>query len=152
MPFSWRGGMALVSIVLGPQIRFRVKTVTRRRPLPCCRFRYLPLPTYQFRFHALPPCRSRCLLVLGPLAKNAFSPGSYYDHVTCHELHHLCRRRGFTGRDSKVVPKTRLSAMDAAERRRNRDAEVAMDTSGDSSVTQEECCRLVDPHLAFFCG
>ena len=71
-----------------------------------------------------------------------------YDHLTHDEFHQLCRRRGYAGKASKAVLKTRLSTMDSVARTRDREKEGAMDSSEDMPVTQEKRCRVECPHSA----
>ena len=43
-----------------------------------------------------------------------------YDRLTRDQTHDRCRRRGFRERDSKAVLETRLTSMDAAEKKREK--------------------------------
>ena len=55
--------------------------------------------------------------------------GSQYDHLTYDELHNLCKSRGYCEKDAEAVLKTRLEAMDTAERNSPQVQSGNMDTS-----------------------
>ena len=71
------------------------------------------------------------------------TPGDY-DYLTYDTLDQLCRRRGYAKKNSKAVLKTRLSTMDADDRKRVREKGEAASTPGDMPVNQGKRRRADD--------
>ena len=63
------------------------------------------------------------------LAQVPPTPRGNYDHLTYDELHGPRRRRGFAGKDSGAVLKTRLASIDEVDQKRKMNEAAAMGTS-----------------------
>ena len=72
-----------------------------------------------------------------------------YARLTYDECHQLCRKRGLAGKGSKAALQTRLSTTDAADRKRVREKEDAVNKSEDMPADLDKHCRVDDLHLAF---
>ena len=77
----------------------------------------------------------------------AAAPGDY-DRLTYDALHQLCRRGRYAGKGPKAAPKTRLSTVDAVERKRASDKKDATDAAEEMPVTQDTRYRVDGLHLA----
>ena len=84
------------------------------------------------------PPEKNCAQLLGPLGAEGD-----YDHLSCGELHNVRRRRGYARKNPKAALETRLAAMDAVGRNRNREMADAVYSAGKSSAIQGKAAALM---------
>ena len=72
-----------------------------------------------------------------------------FDQPTYGEPHQSRQKRGYSLKDSEAALSTRVTRMDAMDRKRARDVVDAMDTSETSPKVRGDRCRVDDLHLAF---